>query len=178
MIDHGTWGFSSGLALFILFPPSQSSPSLPPPPFSFSKSSCHSLSSLLQVDALLGSRSAKSSSSGVQERVLSTMLNEMDGIEAAGEVLVVAATNRPDMLDAAFLRPGRIDACVYVPPPDCSARVDVLRVHVRGMPCAPDVCLQTLAQRTEMFSGAGKWVEGGVCLFVREWVAYRLRTSV
>lgn len=52
-----------------------------------------------------------------QERVLSTMLNEMDGIESCGGVLVVAATNRPERLDPAFLRPGRIDASVYVPPP-------------------------------------------------------------
>ena len=142
---------------------------LPPPPpplhpfdrvkqsiilFSHTYSSIQ-LDPLRQVDALLGSRAVKSSSSGVQERVLSTMLNEMDGIEASKEVLVVAATNRPDMLDAAFLRPGRIDACIYVPPPDCQGREDILRVHMRSIPCADDVDLPSIAARTDYFSGAG-----------------------
>ena len=73
------------------------------------------------MEALVGKRDSAGSGTGgdggVRERVLSTLLNEMDGVESCAEVLVVAATNRPDKLDAAFLRPGRIDAIIYVPPP-------------------------------------------------------------
>jgi SpoVK/Ycf46/Vps4 family AAA+-type ATPase len=82
------------------------------------------------------------------------MLNEMDGIDTTKDVFVVAATNRPDMLDPAFLRPGRIDASLYVPPPDCDGRKEILAIHLRSVPCA-DVDLECLAKRTELFSGAG-----------------------
>lgn len=109
-----------------------------------------------EVDALVGSRSQESSGSGngVAERVLSTVLNEMDGIESAGQVLVVAATNRPDMLDSAFLRPGRIDRIVFVPPPDLAARKEILRVKTRGMPVGPDVDFDEIAAKTHLYTGA------------------------
>jgi transitional endoplasmic reticulum ATPase len=108
-----------------------------------------------EVEALVGSRSSQESTGGgVSERVLSTLLNEMDGVESAGQVLVVAATNRPDMLDAAFLRPGRIDRVLYVPPPDAAARCEILRVKTRGMPLAADVDLEGLATQTERYTGA------------------------
>lgn len=107
-----------------------------------------------EVDALVGSRSQEMSGNGVSERVLSTVLNEMDGVESAGQVLVVAATNRPDMLDSAFLRPGRIDRIVYVPPPDLPARREILRVKTKGMPVASDVDFDDLASRTHLYTGA------------------------
>ncbi|XP_042631610.1 spermatogenesis-associated protein 5-like protein 1 isoform X1 [Cyprinus carpio] len=70
------------------------------------------------------------------------------------DVLIVAATNRPEVLDSALLRPGRLDQIVYVPPPDLEARVAVLRVCTESVPLHPDVCLQDLAAQTELFSGA------------------------
>ena len=108
-----------------------------------------------EVDAIVGNRAAGGSdSSGVQERVLSTLLNEMDGVESAGGVLVVGATNRPDMLDSAFLRAGRIDRMVYVPPPDLAGRLAILKVHTAKIPLATDVNLSVYAKCTEGFSGA------------------------
>ena len=81
-------------------------------------------------------------------------LTEMDGVSGGGGVVVIAATNRPDMIDAALLRPGRLDAAVYVPPPDEDARLEVLKVHASGMALAEDVDLRFLAGMTEHFSGA------------------------
>ncbi|KAI8501313.1 spermatogenesis-associated protein 5-like protein 1 [Branchiostoma belcheri] len=135
-----------------------------------------------EIDSLVGKR-GEGVQSGVQERVLSTLLNEMDGVGveisrsggsakvaegsscddqleektvpvANNNVLVVAATNRPDLLDPALLRPGRVDRTIYVPPPDSTARAEILLVHSRKMPLAQDVDIQELADRTNMYSGA------------------------
>ena len=70
------------------------------------------------------------------------------------DVLIVAATNRPDAIDEALLRPGRIDRIIYVPPPDVQARLQILRVHTRASPLAEDVDLEEFALNTELFSGA------------------------
>lgn len=113
-----------------------------------------------EVDALVGKRAlgdgggGGDTSGGVQERVLSTLLNEMDGVEACAEVLVMAATNRPDLLDKAFLRPGRMDVLLFVPPPDEAGRLAILRVHARALPLAADVDLAALAAQTPRFTGA------------------------
>ncbi len=88
-----------------------------------------------------------SASEGVQERVLATLLNEMDGVEQLADVLVIAATNRPDLLDSALLRPGRIDSILYVPPPDVTARYKILQIHSRHMPLHEDVDMHTLASQ-------------------------------
>jgi len=93
-------------------------------------------------------------SSGVSSRVLATLLNELDGIEELGAVAVVAATNRPALVDAALLRPGRFDRLVYVGPPDRSGREAILRVHTRCVPLAADVSLARLAESTENWTGA------------------------
>lgn len=69
-------------------------------------------------------------------------------------VLVLAATNRPAALDAALVRPGRLDLLLYVPPPDAPGRLEALRIHSRGMPLAPDVDLPALAADTQLFTGA------------------------
>ncbi|XP_064620554.1 ATPase family gene 2 protein homolog B-like [Lineus longissimus] len=136
-----------------------------------------------EIDSIVGKRSEGSSGRGVQERVLSTLLNHMDGIgirldeqtrgsdvrvlEGAtctskekghvvinnNDVLVVAATNRPDMLDDALLRPGRIDRIVYVPAPDEKTRLRILEIHTRKMP-TEGLDLVDIAQRTDMFTGA------------------------
>lgn len=78
----------------------------------------------------------------------------MDGIEARADVLVVAATNRPDLLDRAFLRPGRIDKVIFVPPPDLEGRRAILKVHAERLPLSSDVDLDAVAAGTDCFTGA------------------------
>ncbi len=92
--------------------------------------------------------------SRVTERIISQLLTEMDGLEELRKVVVIAATNRPDLLDPALLRPGRFDRLIYVPPPDYKARVEILKIHTRGKPLADDVSLEELAKRTEGYTGA------------------------
>lgn len=89
-----------------------------------------------------------------REQTLNQILVEMDGFEDHGGVIVIAATNRPDVLDPALLRPGRFDRVVVVPAPDLRGRQAILNVHARGKPMAHDVALQTLAKQTPGFSGA------------------------
>lgn len=92
--------------------------------------------------------------SHVTERVVSQLLTELDGLEELKDVVVIAATNRPDMVDPALLRPGRIERHIFIPPPDKEARKEILRIHTRGMPLADDVDLDELAEKTEGYSGA------------------------
>ena len=89
-----------------------------------------------------------------REQTLNQLLVEMDGFGANEGVIVMAATNRADILDQALLRPGRFDRRVYVGLPDVKGREDILRVHTRNKPLAPDVKLKTIAQSTVGFSGA------------------------
>lgn len=89
-----------------------------------------------------------------REQTLNQLLVEMDGFEANENVILIAATNRPDVLDPALLRPGRFDRQVVVPNPDFSGREKILKVHVRKVPLAPDVDLKTVARGTPGFSGA------------------------
>lgn len=108
-----------------------------------------------EIDTIVGKREVGDRTEGVEKRVLSALLNEMDGIETTTNVLVVAATNRPDMLDAALLRPGRIDSVIYVPPPDLDGRTEILKVHSRGMPFEQDnFDFVELARITVDFTGA------------------------
>ncbi|EEY58411.1 ATPase AFG2 protein [Phytophthora infestans T30-4] len=106
-----------------------------------------------EIDALASTRGAGGSSSA-SDRVLSQLLTELDGLEPLKRVLVVAATNRPDLLDPALMRPGRIDRALYVSPPDVPAREQILRIHTRKTPLASDVSLTELAIATARFSGA------------------------
>ena len=178
--------------------------------FTKARATAPSVLFLDELDAIVGKRSG-TSSTGVEARLLSTLLNEMDGIgtlaniyqseerssepslhgsdrdfcngklmvrdcgsghfeseqispkiqrlkiissSTAKDVLIVAATNRPDAIDEALLRPGRIDRIIYVPPPDVEARLQILRVHTRAIPLAEDVDLEEYALNTELFSGA------------------------
>ena len=89
-----------------------------------------------------------------REQTLNQLLVEMDGFEGAAGVIVIAATNRPDVLDPALLRPGRFDRQVYVPLPDIRGREQILLVHMRKIPSAPDVRADILARGTPGFSGA------------------------
>lgn len=104
-----------------------------------------------EIDAIAARRSS-SSSGGVN--VLTTLLNEMDGIEELRNVLVVAATNKPDVLDPALMRPGRLDNILYIGPPDFEARKEILRIWASKSVIHPDVDLDEIAAHTEGYSGA------------------------
>jgi len=92
--------------------------------------------------------------SGVTERIVNQLLAEMDGIENLKNVVVIAATNRPDILDPALLRPGRFEKLIYVPPPDKKARLEILKVHTKKIALDEDVSLEELAEKTEGYTGA------------------------
>ena len=96
----------------------------------------------------------KSSGSIVGDRVVAALLTELDGIEALRDVVVVAATNRPDLIDPALLRPGRLDRLIYVPPPDAAARAEILVAAARKTPLSPDIELAALASQLDGFSAA------------------------
>jgi cell division protease FtsH len=89
-----------------------------------------------------------------REQTLNQLLVEMDGFEASSGIIIMAATNRPDVLDPALLRPGRFDRKVIVDRPDTEGRVDILKVHARNKPLSDDVKLEIIAKRTPGFSGA------------------------
>jgi transitional endoplasmic reticulum ATPase len=107
-----------------------------------------------EIDALLPNRSAGTSDSHVAERVLSQFLAELDGVEELRGVMVLGATNRPDILDPALLRPGRFDDVLELPLPDESGRAEIFKIHLHDKPVRAGVDLQALASRTEDFSGA------------------------
>jgi len=106
-----------------------------------------------EIDAL-GSERGTSGSSKVGDRVLAQMLTEMDGIEQLKDVIVIAATNRPDMIDKALIRPGRLDRLVYVPLPDQQTRLKIFQIHTRKKPLEDTIDLENLAAQTEHYSGA------------------------
>ncbi|KAF9355712.1 spermatogenesis associated protein 5 [Mortierella sp. NVP85] len=110
-----------------------------------------------EIDALTVKRgSGDDGGSSVADRVLSQLLNELDGIEPLVNVTVVAATNRPDIMDPALMRPGRIDRILYVSPPDLASRREILKLQIQSkkMACDNDVDIDQLAQHTEGCSGA------------------------
>ena len=107
-----------------------------------------------EIDAIAPIRGLGYGDSMVTERVVSQLLTEIDGIEKLDGVVVIAATNRPDIVDPALLRPGRFDRLIYVPPPDQKGRLEILKIHTRNMPLADDVDLEEIAKITEGFSGA------------------------
>ncbi|MFB6297361.1 MAG: AAA family ATPase [Salinirussus sp.] len=104
-----------------------------------------------EVDAISPER--RDGDSGVSERVVSQLLTELDGLEPLEDVIVIAATNRPEMIDDALLRPGRLEKTVETPLPDREARREILEIHLREMPLEADVDVDGLADRTEGFSG-------------------------
>ncbi|MCE6994131.1 AAA family ATPase [Saccharothrix sp. S26] len=106
-----------------------------------------------EVDAL-APRRGQSSDSGVSDRVVAALLTELDGVEPLRDVIVLGATNRPELVDPALLRPGRLERLVYVPPPDADARAEILRASSRNTPLAPDVDLRALAEELDGYSAA------------------------
>lgn len=91
---------------------------------------------------------------GAGDRVLNQMLTEMDGMNAKKNVFIIGATNRPDQIDPALLRPGRLDQLIYIPLPDLPSRESILKATLRKSPVSDDVDLSFLAKSTEGFSGA------------------------
>jgi transitional endoplasmic reticulum ATPase len=124
-----------------------------------------------EIDALATARGLGGDSL-VSERVVAQLLAEMDGVKALENVVVIAATNRPDLVDPALLRPGRFDRIIYVPPPDFRARLEILLIHTRSTPLAKDVDLEEIARRTEGYSGAD------LELLVREATFLALREDI
>ena len=108
-----------------------------------------------ELDAMVGARASGGANQGqtAQLGVVATLLQEMDGIAASQGVIVVGATNRPDKIDAALMRPGRFDSLVYIPNPDKAARLSILKAVCSKMPLK-GVDLETVASRTDLFSGA------------------------
>jgi len=102
----------------------------------------------------LASRRGMNQGSRVQDQVLNQMLAELDGLEELQNVTVIGATNRPDMLDPAILRPGRFDRLLLVQTPDKKARLEILKIHTKNMPLAKDVDIEKVAGETEGYVGA------------------------
>lgn len=121
--------------------------------FQRARDSAPSLIFLDEVDAL-APRRGQSTDSGVGDRIVAALLTELDGAEPLQNVSVVGATNRPDLIDPALLRPGRLERLVFVPPPDADARAAILSTTGRNVPLAEDVNLQELAADLEGYSGA------------------------
>ena len=107
-----------------------------------------------EIDSLAPIRGGGLGEPAVTERVVNTILAEMDGLEELQGVVVLAATNRPNLIDPALLRPGRFDELIYVPVPDALGRRHILGIHTKSMPLAPDVDLDMIAERTSRFTGA------------------------
>ncbi|WP_416061588.1 AAA family ATPase [Rhodococcus indonesiensis] len=121
--------------------------------FQRARNSAPALVFLDEIDAL-APRRGQSSDSGVTDRVVAALLTELDGVEPLRDVVVLGATNRPDLIDPALLRPGRLERLVFVPPPDAEARAAVLRTAGRSVPLADDVDLDALAADLDGYSAA------------------------
>jgi transitional endoplasmic reticulum ATPase len=124
-----------------------------------------------EIDSIAPVR-GQSFDSGVTDRIVNQLLTEMDGIVPLSNVVVLAATNRPDILDPALLRPGRFDRVIYVPPPDKEARKQILKIHTKKVPLANDVDLDRLADLTEGYTGAD------LAALVREAALLKLREKL
>jgi len=107
-----------------------------------------------EIDSIASVRGSSHGDSLVTERVVDTLLTEMDGLSELKNVIVIAATNRPDTIDPALLRPGRFDKIIEIPMPDGETRREILSVHTRKMPLDKDVKLDEIADLTDNYTGA------------------------
>jgi transitional endoplasmic reticulum ATPase len=107
-----------------------------------------------EIDSVAPIRGSSMGDSNVTERVISQFLTEMDGLEELRNVVIIAATNRPDIIDSALLRPGRFDRLLFVPPPDLEARKQIFKIHTRKTPMTDDVNLDEMARKTDGYTGA------------------------
>lgn len=107
-----------------------------------------------ELDSIAQTRGSSTGDSGGADRVMNQLLTEMDGIGAKKNVFIIGATNRPDIIDPALLRPGRLDQLIYIPMPDVESRFSVLKATLKNSPVSKDVDLNYLAQKTDKFTGA------------------------
>ena len=123
-----------------------------------------------EFDSIAPSRGRHTSDSGVTEKVLSQFLTELDGLEVMKDIVVIAATNRPDILDPALIRPGRIDRILLVPAPDKNSRLEILRIFTDPMPLATNLKIEELNEMIEGFSGADieSWCREAAMIALRE----------
>ena len=121
--------------------------------FRKARDSAPALVFLDEIDAL-APRRGQSGDSGVGDRVVAALLTELDGAEPLDDVVILGATNRPELIDPALLRPGRLERLVFVPPPDAEARADILRAAGRNVPLADDVDLARVAEELDGYSAA------------------------
>ncbi len=122
-----------------------------------------------EIDSIAPARGSRTDA-GVTDRIVNQLLTELDGIKPLRGVVVIGATNRPDLIDPALLRPGRFDRVIYVPPPDKKARLEILKIHTRKVPLDNDVDLDRLAEMTNGYTGADleSLVREAVILALRE----------
>jgi transitional endoplasmic reticulum ATPase len=106
-----------------------------------------------EMDAIAPIRGSNGDSH-VTERVISQLLTELDGLEVLTNVMVIAATNRPDIIDPALLRPGRFDRLLYVPPPDRDSRIQIIKIHIKKKPLTEEINIEELAKHTDGYTGA------------------------
>lgn len=125
-----------------------------------------------EIDSIAPARAGGSADSHVTERVISQILTELDGLEALHNVIVIAATNRPDIIDSALLRPGRFDRLIEIGMPDEKSRLEILKIHTANKPMTEDINLEDIAKRTDKYSGAdlSAIVNEAVMLAIRECV--------
>lgn len=126
-----------------------------------------------EIDAIAPVRGGDFGDSHVTERVISQLLTEIDGLEVLEDVVVIAATNRPDIVDPALIRPGRFDRLLYIPPPDRDSRRQILQIHTRKVPLADDVSIDTIVEKTEGHTGAdiASFISAAVMLAIKEHIA-------
>jgi transitional endoplasmic reticulum ATPase len=126
-----------------------------------------------EMDAIAPIRGGNVGDSHVTERLISQLLTELDGLEILTNVIVIAATNRPDIIDPALLRPGRFDRLLYVPPPDRDSRIQIIKIHTRKKPLGEDVTIEQLADHTDGYTGAdiASLSSAAVMLALREYVS-------
>jgi len=126
-----------------------------------------------EIDSITPVRGGDFGDSHVTERVISQILTELDGLEELKGVTVIAASNRPDIIDPALLRPGRFDQLIYIPLPDLETRKRIFEVHLRGKPLAGNVNIEKLAEKTDGYSGAdiAAVCNEAVMAAIREYIA-------
>jgi len=124
-----------------------------------------------EIDSIAPARGLRVDS-GATDRIVNQILAEMDGIVPLKNVVVIGATNRPDMMDPALLRPGRFDRIIYIPPPDKEARLAILKVHTRKIKMSNDVDLAKIAEKTEYYTGAD------IAALVKEAAMLALREAI
>jgi transitional endoplasmic reticulum ATPase len=107
-----------------------------------------------EIDAIASERRAMGMSSNTDAKVVNQILTEMDGMEDMKDVMVLASTNRPELIDPALMRPGRFDRHIIIPPPNLESRNEIFKVHTKNMPLGKDVIIKELAKKTENYSGA------------------------